>query len=105
MSIGFLLRGRTNRHSALPAIERHMRVVVHDYSAVHINVCNLRRVYVHHRSVIKESSVPPLAAIKAVPAISESIVDPAIKTNLRTPVAAVPGINSVIPAPVSRRPQ
>src|ERR1700722_2835282 len=93
------------RYSPSPSVEGDMGFVVHDHGAVHVNVGDVHRVHMHHGSVIEEASATPLAAIKPVSAVAVAVVDAAVKSNLRSPITAVPGIDAIIPAPVSRSPQ
>src|SRR5271156_1176844 len=104
MGVRHLLRSRPNRDSALAAIERNVGSIVDDDRAVHVDVRDGGGIYVHHGGVVKELSAAPFAAIKSVAAVTEAIVNAAVESNLRSPVTGIPGIGTVIPAPISGRP-
>lgn len=91
-------------NSAL-AVEGDM-VVVTDYdSAVDVSVADEAAVHMDDRGVIEEMSMPPFAAGEADAAVAEAVVNSAVESNVRAPVAAVPNISAFGEAPVSRRPK
>jgi hypothetical protein len=92
-------------YSAPPSVKGNMGFVVHDHGAVHVDVGDVHRVHVHDGSVIEEASATPLAPVKPVAAVAVAVVDAAVESNLRSPITAVPGIDAIIPAPISGRPQ
>ena len=67
-------------------------------------VVNDRAVYVHDRGVVEEASALPVSAPEANAAVSESIVNATVEADMFSPVATVPGIGTVVPTPISRRP-
>src|SRR5271165_5695673 len=77
--------------SAVVADVIHNRRVI-DYGAVDVGVVNDGRVDVRHRGVIREDAVVPIAANISHADVAESVVNPAIETDVRAPVAAVPEI-------------
>jgi hypothetical protein len=59
----------------------------------------------HDGGVVEEVAAAPFAAVKAIAAVSESVINTAIKSNMRTPIASIPGVDTVVPTPVTGRPQ
>src|ERR1700722_11272516 len=79
------------------------RRTVHDPCFIH--VANHGDVYVGHRTIVEKVTVVPTSAFVTVTEIAEAIVDSAIKSYLRTPVAIMENVPAVSPAPVSGRPE
>src|SRR5262249_57711527 len=92
-------------NTAGPAVKRHAIRVVHDHRAVHIDVAHHRFVYADDRGVVVKRRTAPFAAVESDAGIAEAIVHAAIEADVRTPISAVPSVNAVTPAPVSRRPK
>jgi hypothetical protein len=103
--ISFFSRRRPRLYAALPAVERNVRLVVHDDRFVDIDVGDVHCVYIHHSGVVEERPATPFAATKAGAVVAEAIVNATVKSDLRTPIAAVPGVYAIIPTPVARSPQ
>jgi len=66
--------------------------------------------YVHsseirHRAVVSENPAAPFAADKADSSVAESIVDPAIEADMRTPVSRVPSVNAPAKSPIPGSPK
>ena len=80
----------------------HVRIV--DDCLV-VRVMNDRGVYVHDRGVVEEAAPLPVSALKASAHVSESIKNATVEPDLLSPVASVPKVNSVAPAPISWSPQ
>src|SRR5580693_6383501 len=70
-----------------------------------VNVVDVGDVYIRHRAVIEEVSIVPASSRKADAEVTEPIIDSAIKTHLRTPIAFVEDKCTTAPAPPPRRPQ
>jgi hypothetical protein len=85
------------------AVERHVINVVDDGPVVYVG--DMNTTHVHGRAVIKECTTAPVTALESNTAIAEAVIHTAVETDMRTPVAAVPGIDTTAPAPVPRRPQ
>jgi len=77
---------------------------VHDDSSG-IDVVNYMHVYVVHARVIEKVTVGPAAAEVSGADVSESVVDTAVETDFWAPIASVPEIGAVGPAPVTGRPK
>ena len=83
------------------AVDR--RVVV-DHRLV-VNVVNFCHVHVVHRPVVEEIVSPPIPALVTFSAVPVAVIDPAIETDVRSPVTSVPYVHSVVPSPVTGCPQ
>lgn len=70
-----------------------------------INVVDHRGIHVCDRAVIKIFAAAPVAAVEAHAWISETVVNPSIKTNRRSPISRMPKVEAFIERPVSRSPQ
>jgi hypothetical protein len=90
--------------SAVAAVIAHPVGRVVDNGLV-VNVVNVRHVHVIYRSVVLEGSVIPISAFIAGTAIAVAVVDAAIKADMRTPVAFIPGIGIAAPAPITGSPE
>jgi hypothetical protein len=77
--------------------------VIHDPGVVY--VMHHRDVYIVYRTVIEKLAVLPTSTFEAFAEVPESIVDPSIETNLRTPVSFSENKTATTPAPVSRGPE
>src|SRR4029077_3824570 len=62
-------------------------------------------VHVSDATVVKESVPSPLPTEKADAGVAKAVVDATVKADVRTPVAAVPSVESIIPTPVARSPE
>ena len=85
------------------AVERHVVPVVDNGPVVYVG--DMNTTHVHGRAVIKERTTAPVTAFESNTAITEPVIHTAVETDMRTPVAAVPGIDATAPAPVPRCPQ
>ena len=70
-----------------------------------INVVNHSGIHIGDVAIIIQAAIAPVRPVVTAPRISKSIIDAAIKTDMRTPVPGVPQIISVVVIPVRRRPQ
>ena len=82
-----LFRTRPRSCSAVAAVvtDAVNRYIVCNFCR--INVVDVGDIYVVDRTVVKKSPIFPTAAFITHPEESEAVVDPAIETNTRTPVA------------------
>jgi hypothetical protein len=101
---GLLLRRRTRGYSALSAVVGNVRVIVHDDGLV-IDIGDVGDIHVGHRTVVEEFAAAPFAAREAFAEVSEAVIDAAVESNVRAPIADVPNIEAVVPTPVSWGPQ
>ena len=98
----FFTRG-TLSDPALAAVVADVGLGPH-VDALLVHIVNVD-VDVQHRTIVEKVIVVPASALKSMAEIAEAIVDPAIKSHVRAPVAGVEKVNAVAPAPVSGRPQ
>jgi len=70
-----------------------------------VNVPHIRYVDIVDGAVVVEAAITPIAALVAVPVITVSVVDTAIKSDFWTPVAWIPPVRAIRPTPVAWRPQ
>jgi hypothetical protein len=103
--VGFLLGSGPDLNASLPAVEGYVRSVVHDDSSVHVNIRDIRRTHIHHCRVVEECSAAPLAAAEARAVESEAVVNASVEAHRGPPVAATPGVRTVIPSPITGGPQ
>ena len=66
---------------------------------------NVSDIHVVHRTVVLELSVVPTAAFIALTSIAVAIVDPAVETYMRTPVAFIESVSAMVPAPIAWGPE
>ncbi len=106
--VGALLGRRPGRHAALAAVVADVAPVrggVVDHRLVHVDVVDVGDVDVRDGPVVVEIPAAPVAADVADAEIAESVVDAAVEADLRPPVAFVPAVVAVGPAPPSWGPQ
>jgi len=75
-----------------------------DNSSV-VNVVNYGDVYVVHRTVVEKVSVIPTSTLIAFSVVAVPVTNPAIETDMRTPVAIVEDISVAAPTPIGWSPQ
>src|SRR5581483_9513263 len=88
--------------AAVVADPVHRDVV--DHGGV-VGVVDVGDVDVVDAAVVPEVAVAPFAAVVAVAGVAVAVVDAAIEADVRAPVAGVPEVDAVAPAPPARRPQ
>ena len=98
-------RRRACLDATAASVEAHPGSVVYDDRTVNVGVANDGGIHPHHCGVVAEIAAVPPAAIEAVAAIAETVIHAAIEAYRRTPVAGIPEIGSVVPAPVTRCPE
>lgn len=102
----FFLGGWTGVHSAFATVEADTthgaEFVIH--SGV-VDVVDDGDIYVAHIAVIREVSVLPSASVVAVAEIAESVVDAAVESDGRSPVACAEEEAVRSPGPIARRPK
>src|ERR1035441_9492276 len=93
---------RATAVSNMPVVDN--RVSLHD-GAVDVGGVNESFIHVHDSSVIDKVVTTPHAAYKADAHVAEAVVDSAIVTDVRSPIAGMECIEAAGPAPIRRRPQ
>src|SRR5690348_4274313 len=103
---GALLPGWLRPYTSLAAIEADAvdGGVVHDDRLV-VDVRDVDVADVVNGPVVIEVTVAPVTAFVALARVPEAVVDAAIEADRRAPVAAMPYVAAVAPAPPARRPQ
>src|ERR1700680_763947 len=102
---GLLLRRRARVDPTIAAVVAdpvHRRIV--DHRGV-VSVGNVGDVHVVHRTIVGEASVVPAPAFITLPGVAVAIIDSAVETYVRTPVAIIEDISVVIPTPIAWGPQ
>src|SRR4051812_15442922 len=97
-----VMRGSTV-DSARPPVESYASPLV-DYHGTVINM-NVRDPDVVDAAVVIEIPAVPIAAFIAFTEITEAVIDAAVESNVRAPIAGVPKICAAVPAPVTRGPE
>jgi len=100
-----LLSGRTRcdpTRTAVVAHPVHRRIV--DHCGV-IGVVNVGDIHVVDRTVVGELSVVPAPALVTLTRVAVSIIDSAIETYVRAPVAFIESIPTVSPTPIAWSPE
>lgn len=99
------LRGRLSLDTRA-AVEA--RMIVHhcivDHCPIDIGVVNDGGIDVHYRGVVMEETAAPLSAIKSGSPVTIAIIDAAIKSDMRSPITAMPAIDAAGKAPVTGSP-
>jgi len=104
VGVGCLLRRGTCRDSAVSAVVRHMRIIVYDGGPV-IDVGDVCDIHIRHRPVVEKFAAAPFAAGEAFAEVSETVINAAVESDMRTPIAGIPNIEAIVPTPVSGGPQ
>src|SRR6202158_993556 len=91
-------------NSVRPAVEAYTVEVVHHHRAV-VCVVNHGHVDVAHRAIVDELSSAPFSAPETYARVAEAIINAAIETDVRSPVAAVPHVHAFVEAPIPGRPE
>jgi ADP-glucose pyrophosphorylase len=98
------LRSRTLVYTAVAAIEANTGYGSVVYSCL-VNIVNLRDVDVGHRTIVKKVVVVPTSTFEAMTKVTVAIVDSAIKTYNRTPIALIKNETATVPSPIARSPE
>src|SRR5450631_1682332 len=100
----FLRSWRSAHSSASAVIADASDVdVVDDGLLVH--VVNLNGIYIINIAVVVEVATSPVATLITAAAVTVAVVDAAVESNLRAPVAGVPLIETAAPSPISGSPK
>jgi hypothetical protein len=79
-------------------------IVGHIRDVVVINVSDVA-VHVGNGAVVIEVALAPISAVIAVAGVAESIIDPAVESDMAAPISRVPKIVATVEAPVRRSPE
>src|SRR5580693_1001393 len=95
----------TRGSAAVSAVEAYsVRATARDHPLV-VHIANHASVHIIHRAVVVERSVIPIPARVSHARVAEAVVDAAIESDMRTPIAFMPQVNAVAPTPISRSPK
>ena len=100
-----LLCRRPRLHATGATIETCAAIIVDDHCTVDIRIMDHGSIYPGNRGIVTKMAAIPLATAIPYTTITKPIVNPAIKSNMRTPIAAMPAIGATGPAPIARSPQ
>jgi hypothetical protein len=89
---------------AVATVVTDPRIVVDDNRLV-VDVRYVGDVNVGHATVVIEPVALPIPAEKSRAGVAKAIIDAAVETDVWSPVAAIPNVETVIPAPVAGRPK
>jgi hypothetical protein len=78
--------------------------VIDDHGLV-VNIRDISYVYVGDTAVIVEFVPTPLATVKTFPGVAESVINSAIKSDMRTPVSEMKDVEPFVPFPPSGSPE
>jgi hypothetical protein len=100
------LSGRPSRYASAATVEADAGDIriIDDYGFV-IDVADVDGAEIVDSSIVGEDAVVPISALVAYATITETIVDAAVKADVRTPITRVPNIKPLSPTPVARRPK
>jgi hypothetical protein len=86
-------------------VEAHTSYIdVIDHRLV-VHIGDVHATKVGNRPVVVEGTTTPVASLKTDTAIPVSVVDAAVKSYVRAPIAGMPEIRTTAPAPVARCPK
>src|SRR5215471_18092853 len=100
----FFLR-RPHCRSTRPAIEADSRCTGLDVNSLLVDMSDRDVAKIVDRSIVDEHAIVPPATFISDAAVSKAVIDSAIETNVGTPIARVPYVDPVAPAPITRGPQ
>src|SRR6516225_4355142 len=100
----FFLR-RPHCCSARSAIEADSRCTGFNVNCLLVDMSDGDVAEIVHRSIVDEHAIVPPATLIADAAVAKAVIDSAIETNVGAPIARVPYVDPVAPAPITRRPQ
>jgi hypothetical protein len=81
-----------------------LRIVVDDNRLV-VDVRYISDVNVGHATVVIVPVALPIAAEKSGTRVTKAIINSAVETDVWSPIAAIPKVETVVPAPVARSPE
>ena len=102
---GFIGRGRCGGNS-MGAVETvAITYLVVDHGPVLEGVVNDGRVNMPDSAVVAENIAGPDTSDEAGSKVTPTVIDSAVKPDMRPPVAVVPGVSAVLPSPKTRGPK
>ncbi len=74
-------------------------------NSVVIDIVNNCRIDIVNGAIIGERTSVPITSLIAVPHIAMAVIDPAIETDVRSPISVMPAIAAAAIGPIGRRPE
>lgn len=105
LRLELLLLGASQQTVGSAVITDVAVVVVHDVYIADVDVVNIGYVDVVDLAVVEEAVAIPIAALIATAAIAEPIVDAAIESDMRSPVAGIKAVGVVFIPPIGGGPE
>ena len=99
-----LVRARPCAHAAFTAVEAHASYIVIVDNRPVVNVGDVYTTEVGNGPVVVKRVTTPVAAVKTNTTVTVPVVDTTVETYVRTPIALVPYIEAVTPAPITGSP-
>jgi hypothetical protein len=100
-----LMRIWARLDATLSTVEAHTSYIdVIDHRPV-VHIGDVHATKVGNRPVVVEGTTTPVASLETDTAIPVSVVDSAVKSYVRAPIAGMPEIRATAPTPVARCPQ
>ena len=96
---------RPHCRSARSAIEADSRGTGFNVNSLLVDMSDRDIAKIVDGLIVDEHAIVPAATLIADTAVTKAVIDSAIETNVRTPIACIPYVNSVTPAPIARCPQ
>src|SRR6516162_8956172 len=100
----FFLR-RPHCRSARPAIEADSRCTGFNVNILLVDMSDRDVAKIVDRSIVDEHAIVPAATLITDAAVAKAVIDSAVETNVGAPIACVPYVNLVAPAPIAQCPQ
>jgi len=99
-----LVRARPCAHAAFTAVEAHASHIVIVDNRLVVNVGDVHTTEVGNGPVVVKRVATPVTALKTNTTVTVPVVDTTVETYVRTPIALVPYIEAVTPAPITGSP-
>src|SRR6188472_1084137 len=101
----FLFRSRLRFHSIWTVKAGAVSVHILLKGIIDVGVVNDGFVHVRHRGVVREVVSIPSPAPIAISGVAITVVNAAVKTDMRAPVTLIKDVRTVVPAPPRRGPK
>src|SRR5215471_4959118 len=100
----FFLR-RPHCRSPRPTIEADSRCTGFNVNSLLVDMSDRHVAKIVDRSIVNEHAIVPAATFISDAAVAIAVIDSAVETNVGAPIACVPYVDPIAPAPISRCPQ
>ena len=88
----------------MTAVEGNVGVIIYNHGLV-IDIRDIGDIHVGHRAVVEKPAAAPFTTLEAFAEVSEAVINAAVESDMRAPIAGIPKIDAVVPTPVSGGPQ